>query len=64
MIKAVQVGSNVHNASVLVQSTLERGSLDILAAPACNKWERCHQKGTKYQDLHAPLIAVVVLLLY
>ena len=35
----------------------------LLLQPAIG-WERCHQKGTKYQDLHPPLIAVVVLLLY
>ena len=35
----------------------------LLLQPAIG-WERCHQKRTKYQDLHAPLIAVAVLLLY
>ena len=60
--------ANVHNATVLrAQSTLEEGSwgsLDILAAPACNRVIRYHQKRTKYQDLHPPLIAVAVLRLY
>ena len=59
MIKAVQIGSNVHNATVLrVQSTLERGSwgsLDILAAPACNRVGKMSSKEDKVSRFTSPL---------
>ena len=66
MIKAVQIGSNVHNATVLrAQSTRIHGVLlTFLLLQLAIGWERCHQKRTKYQDLHAPSIAVAVLLIY
>ena len=68
IIKTVQIGSNFHNATVLIPSS--KGSIGtgkgfmvlltfLLLQPAIG-WERWHQK---YQDLHALLIAVAVLLL-
>ena len=59
MIKAVQIGSNVHNATVLrAQLTLERGSwgsLDILAAPAYNRVGKMPSKEDKVSRFTSPL---------
>ena len=65
----IKRGSSVHNATVLMPSS--KGSIDtgkgymVLLTlsshhPAIG-WERCHQKRTKCQGLHAPLMAVTVL---
>ena len=54
-----QDGSNVHNATVLrAQLTLERGSwgsLDILAAPACNRVGKMPSKEDKVSRFTSPL---------
>ena len=59
MIKTVQIGSNVRNATILrAQLTLERGSwgsLDILAAPSCNRVGKMPSKEDKVSIFTSPL---------